>query len=527
MDDTKLKIRFSFSILLVLTAFCAASNLTALEIVGPNQVLENSYAMFRAIAHYEGGASADVTETASWTIEPNAIAYIDEYFVLRTGDIETDQMIIISADYTLNDTNIIAQKNVTVFVTCPMGTALSFDGDDDYVSINDQSLPASGPYTVCMWLYADSYYQSYWVRGGHDQDACWIHYYINDNARFTIGTDDRGTGRLKIKDADGRNFENYRIPHDTWAHVAVVFDIDGNFQRVYRDGILTENVYLKPGYSGYTDPAWNFIGTQTVLGRQGDGGNFYEGLMDEVQIWDIPLTQLQIWQKMHLKLNGSENNLALYLSLDEADGQIVYDQTAGGSDGILGSTPEFDISDPGWIISQAPVGICTDPVPLDIKPDSCPNPLNLSSKGLLPVAIPGSEDFDVTEIDVASIRLEGISPIRSGLDDVITPLTEPNECDCSDQGSDGFTDLTLKFDTQLIVAELLESNPQLSKHQVLNLSITGNLLDGRRIDGADCVELVGNVIRATAARKSDINDDGLVDLLDFAQMANFWLEPAF
>jgi hypothetical protein len=44
---------------------------------------------------------------------------------------------------------------------------------------------------------------------------------------------------------------------------------------------------------------------------------------------------------------------------------------------------------------------------IDIKPQSFPNPLNVKSKGVLPVAILGTEDFDVSEIDVSSILLEG------------------------------------------------------------------------------------------------------------------------
>ena len=36
-----------------------------------------------------------------------------------------------------------------------------------------------------------------------------------------------------------------------------------------------------------------------------------------------------------------------------------------------------------------------DGVPIDIKPQSCPNPLNVNSKGVLPVAILGTDTFDV------------------------------------------------------------------------------------------------------------------------------------
>ncbi|MHC4736596.1 MAG: right-handed parallel beta-helix repeat-containing protein [Planctomycetota bacterium] len=85
---------------------------------------------------------------------------------------------------------------------------------------------------------------------------------------------------------------------------------------------------------------------------------------------------------------------------------------------------------------------------IDIKPGSCPNPLNVKSLGVLPVAVLGSEDFDVSSIDVASIRLAGVAPIRSSYEDVATPVSDSNECECSTEGPDGFPDLTLKFENR-------------------------------------------------------------------------------
>jgi len=66
-------------------------------------------------------------------------------------------------------------------------------------------------------------------------------------------------------------------------------------------------------------------------------------------------------------------------------------------------------------------------VVFDIKPGSCPNAFNPVSKGVLPVAILGTPDLDVTEIDVSTLLLEGaIAPLRSHIADVATaPVPEP------------------------------------------------------------------------------------------------------
>ena len=121
---------------------------------------------------------------------------------------------------------------------------------------------------------------------------------------------------------------------------------------------------------------------------------------------------------------------------------------------------------------------------IDIKPGSCPNPLNVESKGVLPVAILGSADFDVHDIDVASIRLADVAPIRSSLEDVATPV-DGDECECTTEAGDGIDDLTLKFKTQEIISALGE----VVNGETLVLTLTGELLDGTPIEGADCIRV--------------------------------------
>jgi len=163
-------------------------------------------------------------------------------------------------------------------------------------------------------------------------------------------------------------------------------------------------------------------------------------------------------------------------------------------------------------------------VPLDIKPGSCPNPLNLYSRGVLPVAVLGTEDFDVNTIDLATVRLEGVPPVRSHYEDVATPPADGNECNCSEEGPDGYTDVVLHFRTQQVAEKIINAIPDITKGDLLELKLTGKLMDGTLIEAVDCVVIVGKAPRELAAKKSDINGDGIIDLLDFSTMASFWLE---
>jgi hypothetical protein len=141
-------------------------------------------------------------------------------------------------------------------------------------------------------------------------------------------------------------------------------------------------------------------------------------------------------------------------------------------------------------------------VSVDIKPGSCPNPINVKSKGVLPAAIMGTDNFDVTTIDPASLRLrlkgtedEGVAPLRWALADVGAPF-EPfigkEDCyeDCVDCScADGFLDLVFHFDTQEVVAYLGEVDDE----DCLVLEITGALKEdsgGTPIIGEDVVRML-------------------------------------
>ncbi len=159
-------------------------------------------------------------------------------------------------------------------------------------------------------------------------------------------------------------------------------------------------------------------------------------------------------------------------------------------------------------------------VAVDIKPGSCPNPVNTKSSGVLPVAILGSNDLDVTMIDTASIRLAGVEPLRSAYEDVTTPAPDITDCNCIEAGPDGLLDLTLKFATQAII----EAIGDVDDGDIVTLELTGILYDPipheTPIEGSDCILIKG---KYKAHNKADVNKDGVVDGTDFFLIAENWL----
>jgi len=131
-------------------------------------------------------------------------------------------------------------------------------------------------------------------------------------------------------------------------------------------------------------------------------------------------------------------------------------------------------------------------VDIDIKPASCPNPLNLKNKGVLPVAFLGTEEFDVTTIDPATVILWRVGytghvvPLRWAYEDVATPF-EGEPCDCHVLGPDGYLDLILKFDVPELVATLELDD---AVGQTIPLTLDGWLMDGvTHIRGEDCIRV--------------------------------------
>jgi hypothetical protein len=127
-------------------------------------------------------------------------------------------------------------------------------------------------------------------------------------------------------------------------------------------------------------------------------------------------------------------------------------------------------------------------VPVDIKPQSCPNPFNMSSNGVIAVAIVSAGFFDATEVDPYSVQLAGVDPIMAGADDVATPFLDPivgkrRPRECLTDGPDGLVDLVLHFRKSEIKAAL----GPVTHNQPVVLPLTGELFDGTCIYGEDVI----------------------------------------
>jgi hypothetical protein len=159
---------------------------------------------------------------------------------------------------------------------------------------------------------------------------------------------------------------------------------------------------------------------------------------------------------------------------------------------LLVETPEIPLLswDPVFFVASiegtvAGEGSGGHAVVLDLRPGACPNPLNSASHGVFPAAIYGTATFNAARLDPASIRLAGVRPLRTGLEDVGAPGAPGAPCAA---GPDRLPDLTLKFDTQALVRAVRALGP-VKDGQVVTLPLEGRLRDGTPVASQDTVVL--------------------------------------
>ena len=129
-------------------------------------------------------------------------------------------------------------------------------------------------------------------------------------------------------------------------------------------------------------------------------------------------------------------------------------------------------------------------VPLDVKPCSCPNPFNTTDRGVLPVAILGSAELNVRDIDSSSLTLAGVPLLRDAYEDAAAPyepwIGKVGVEDCTTAAPDGFEDLVLKFRAEEIMAAL---GPVFDR-EVVVIELNGFLFDGTPIVGEDVIRIL-------------------------------------
>ncbi|NEO89329.1 MAG: LamG domain-containing protein [Moorea sp. SIO3G5] len=248
---------------------------------------------------------------------------------------EETPVYLVVYDYAANASDEPANTSVT-------SSALEFDGNGDYILIEDYS-PPSNKITVSAWVKASSHPQ--WgsiIKNWGDRVSGGLHFgLISNNKKLDC----------QVTQADGtqkRVTETEEFPLNIWQHVALV--ADGTHIRLYRNGVevnsTTYDATLKTAFK------------PLIIGaKPSDQGNspcpynpgYWHGSIDEVRVWNKARTQEEIKADMNRRLSGKESGLLGYWHFEEGTAR---DYSGNGHDGTIYGNPQ-NVSSPPALINNS------------------------------------------------------------------------------------------------------------------------------------------------------------------------------
>ncbi|MBC8236336.1 SpoIIE family protein phosphatase [bacterium] len=141
-----------------------------------------------------------------------------------------------------------------------------------------------------------------------------------------------------------QGYNNAPFTEGVWQHIAFVKQSDKVF--TYKNGFLIHTRVDEDPTVKYTTPA------PLYFGHWNRGGRFFNGLLDEVRIFNYACTQEEIRKTMHTTLSGTEPGLVGYWRFDDI-GKVATDLSKGRSDGKLMGDARFaeaEFPEPGELV---------------------------------------------------------------------------------------------------------------------------------------------------------------------------------
>jgi hypothetical protein len=338
----------------------SSAALSLLEITGPGEVAENSVAGYRAIAHYDNDSTQDVTGSAEWDCEPNTLGEIDDNGLLSVGSTNRlEEVVTVSAEYGEGEI-LKAEKQVAIFAVCPSGSALEFDGVDDYVDVPYISAYQLPVFTVSAWVYPTTDLSTNGAAiVARGEDA------ISDNWALVWRVAKSGSVSEGLSIAyEGNGDQDYYWhtgffpPINAWTHTAATRSSDGTLS-IYVNGNLHSQWESTP--TPTVNCFQNFAIGANWFKESGTPfvTSFFPGKIDETAIYNRALSAEEVQALMYGRPDGNDPSLVGYWDFDEDEGQYANDSSDNGNTGTLGISDGNDPSDPNWVGSDVPLVPCT------------------------------------------------------------------------------------------------------------------------------------------------------------------------
>ena len=321
-------------------------------------------------------------------------------------------------------TNDGALHNGASFAPGMVGQGFSFDGVDDFLLVSPSAnLNITGDVTVDLWTQRSVFGSEIGPETLISKGAGYI---PQDEPSVYIYKFNNDELRFTFERSNGTNVDlnGPFITDSDFHHIAYVRT--GNTHKTYVDGFIVNS-------ASFTGSPGDTTGLPLSIGAQLHGGanvytSFFGGIIDEVEIFNRALSDVEI--------------------------QAIYNAGSAGKCKFI----EIEI---------------------DIKPGSDPNSINLCSHGSVPVAILGTDDYDVLD------AVTGVDPDTITLADAnVRTVGKGNKLMCheDDVNSDGLWDLVCQIPTVDLAMELGTTDT--------TADLNAQAYDGTSVMGSDAIRIV-------------------------------------
>jgi len=229
-----------------------------------------------------------------------------------------------------------------LFLFCTLSTiaqnrALRFDGTEEYLTVNHNNAYNIGEgFTIEAWIFAEAWTPAIWQGSIVAKDN------QGPDRGFAFRCGDNGSLSF-VMSVDNTWEEAFTGPimnTNQWHHVATVVD-DGEI-RLYVDGVemASHSFTGNPSHGADLDL---HIGSSA-----GFGGRFFDGVLDEIRVWDVARTANEIADNTTTDFTGSEPGLVAYYPMNEGMGTQTGDVSA------TGNTAQFNqMDETNWVDGYA------------------------------------------------------------------------------------------------------------------------------------------------------------------------------
>lgn len=209
---------------------------------------------------------------------------------------------------------------ITYGATGKVGTAISFDGVDDYISNSNTTndFTITSPWTINCWVYTTT-------TAMDTAPACSINK-LSTNDRIGIGTDTGGT-KIKIISNGETAGQGGTFTTSAWHMFTMTYD--GTQISAWLDGQYSYSV--TPSGSNWQS-ATDF--TVAHNGFTSNSYDFWNGLVDEARLYNRELSAIEIQSLYELKSNQTQivpSGLVGHWKLDETTGTDVIDYASSNN----------------------------------------------------------------------------------------------------------------------------------------------------------------------------------------------------